>query len=246
MTDTFFTRDGDLGHETPRDLLAAIHDLTKPTIDHIKQTTDDGQYIGTHTVEHLPLLVQIEQAVTPSTGNDGGSKSSSPRERNVVDSTALFEYAKMTAAIRDWCRIVEATISRDPVTDLERWYIAFTRYTVRDDTWHLRELRRWARVIRNHLDPPKKLEVTVPCPICGPGPWVDADGETQTNRLTLEYRLDDDDRPRDQRTICRNPNCATTWEGDDAMAELAEELAEANARHAVATQVDNEEIRMAY
>jgi hypothetical protein len=238
MIDTFFTRDGDLGHETPRDLLAAIHDLTKGNTEHVKSYDDGGNPVSTHkcrqvcnglpthTVEHPSLLVQIEQAVTPSAGNDGGSKSSSPRERNMVDSTALYEYAKMTAAIRDWCRIVGATISRNPSTDLERWYVNFTRYTDRDDTWHLRELRRWARVIRNHLDPPERLEIMFSCPVCGPAMWTDYEGETQVNRLSLEYRLDQDEHPRDERIICRNPKCGEAWEGQGAMEELAAEIRE--------------------
>ncbi|KTR02087.1 DUF7341 domain-containing protein, partial [Curtobacterium luteum] len=76
-------------------LLDAVDALTKPTIDHVRQTTDDGEYLRTVPVEHPPLLQQLADAVVPSAGNDGGSKSASARERNVLDSDALWELTRI-------------------------------------------------------------------------------------------------------------------------------------------------------
>lgn len=209
-------------------LREAVDTLTKDIIEHIRQTDDDGNYLGTHTVIHPPLLEQLHQRVTPSTGNDAGSKSS-PRERNMVDSAALYEYAKMSSAIWDWCRMAGATVDKKPVDDLRRWYIAHTSHTDRDDDWYTRELRRWEGVIRNKLEPPKQVEIQAACPVCGPDPWVDGEGSRQPNRLWLEYRLDLDGKPSNERTTCRNPNCNAVWEGEESMKELGEELDE---RHA--------------
>lgn len=72
-------------------LLDAVDALTKPSVENVKQTTDDGTYLRTVPVEHPPLLQQLADAVVPSAGNDGGSKSASARERNIVDSEALWE-----------------------------------------------------------------------------------------------------------------------------------------------------------
>lgn len=209
-------------------LREAVDALTKPDIEHIRQLDDDGQFVRIHTVEHPPLLEQLHQSVTPSTGNDAGSKSSS-WDRNMVDSGALFEYAKMSSAIWDWCRIVGAKVDKRPVDDLRRWYVAHISHAVREDEWYIRELRRWESVIRNKLEPPKTLEITAPCPVCGPEPWVDADGESRPNRLWMEYRLDVNGKPVNARTMCRNPDCNTIWDGEGAMEELGKELAE---RHA--------------
>jgi len=227
--------------DIPRDLLAAVDELTKPTTDHVRQYDDDGTSLAIHrcmdgnqegacsglalhAVTHPPLLHQLRDAVTPSTGNDAGSKSAIANERNMVDSTALYEYARMAAATGDWCRMTGAPVTRDPVTDLRAWYAAWIGHHDRDDRWYTAELRRWASIIRNHLQPAKRLEVMSACPICGPGPWVDADGETQANRLTLTYRKHEDGTITDKRTICRNPACGAVWEGEDAMVELAEEV----------------------
>jgi len=206
-------------------LLDAVDDLTKSRIEHMTQTADDGSYVKAHSVEHPALLHQLRDAVNPSSNTAAGS-SSLKSTRNLIDSDALFEYGKMTAAIGDWCRIVNIQPTREPVADLRQWYIAYDR-TGADDQWYISELRRWANLIRNILEPLKRIEVTTPCPVCGKRTWLDLDGKEMIFPVVIQYRLPKTGEAIHPNAICRA--CETVWEGIAAVEELGEEL---NERHA--------------
>jgi hypothetical protein len=218
---------------TDNRLLDAVDALSKPTVDNVKQTTDDGTYIRTVPVEHPALLQQLAEAVVPSAGNDGGSKSASARERNIVDSEALWELTKIQTELRDWMRHNPAAFDRNDLPgSLRRWYVHAN--VSHPDTnpdwieWVIRELRRWERIIINKLDRTRKqLETGHLCPLCKTAQWIDQDGARQPARLILSYRRDDDGRTSEERVICQR--CRTGWDSMGAIEELGEELAEVNA-----------------
>lgn len=214
-------------------LLDAVDALTKPTIDNVKQTTDDGEYLRTVPVEHPALLQQLADAVVPSAGNDGSSKSASARERNVIDSDALWEITRIEVALRDWLRHDLAAFDRrDLPGSLRRWYVAYDARPFMDDNvteWHVRELRRWERIILAKLDRNiKQIPTGYLCVICKDQQWVDPDGERQPARLILSYRRHEDGRTSEEQVTCQR--CRTRWDSMGAIEELGEELSEVSYR----------------
>lgn len=210
-------------------LLDIIDALTKPTVTHIKQTSDDGEYLRTVSVEHPALLQQLADAVVPSAGNDGGSKSASARERNVLDSDALWELTRIETQIRDWMRHNLAAFNRNDLPrSLRSWYVTYqaeaTRSLITDD-YFVRELRRWERIITTKLDRTvKQIPTGYLCVLCGTQQWIDPDGERQPARLILSYRKDEDGRTSEERVTCQR--CRTGWDSMAAIEELGEELSE--------------------
>jgi hypothetical protein len=209
-------------------LLDLIDELTKPDIDHISQTTDDGTYLRTVTIEHPPLLQQLADAVIPSAGNDAGSKSASARERNILDADALNELVLIQNQLFEWCQLERIRGDRHnlPAT-LRKWYTAYntTNHEHEIDRWHERELSRWVRTIRSRLDRSiKEADTGRICPLCTTAKWVDMHGDRQPARLIIRYRVDDNGDYHDERTICQR--CKTEWTGVQAMEELRDELNE--------------------
>jgi len=205
-------------------LLDVVDELTRPKIEHHVQKDDAGKYIKTHTAEHPPLLIQLRDAVNPSSNTAAGS-SSLKSTRNLIDSDALYRYGLMYAAIGDWCRIWNVPVTRDPITDLRQWYIAYTRGGD-DPQWYIRELNRWANLIRNIIEPSVRFPLNVSCPVCKSRTFQTDDGEANLFPIIVEYR-----RPKDGETIrpkalCRNTECGAVWEGLEAIQELGEEIQE--------------------
>lgn len=198
------------------ELLDAVDDLTLPRP--VKVETDTGHTWATED----PLLTQLQEAVSSSL-NSGSGSGGAAWTRNVLDSDALHQAAIITSTIGDWCRMTGATVTRDPITDLRAWYVAFQ---TRDqpDGFYLTRLRSWANQIRAMANPPKTVEITSPCPVCGEGSYVNDLGERITNPLTLTYRPDDTNMWRNSKVLCRA--CQAVWTGGDAMEELADELNE--------------------
>jgi hypothetical protein len=205
------------------DLLDAVDTLTKPIIEHIAQRADSGKWIRTHTVERAPLLQQMHDAVTPSGGNDGASKSSAAAERSPADLDALFEYAKITSQIRSWLVIAKLVPTHEPIDNLRRWYVAHTAERDHVDDWYLRMLRGWAAHIKRMLDKPCSFVPEAACPVCGATEWgnmIEGGGRWP---IKIEYRLAEDGvTPKDHSALCQL--CRTVWEGHDAVVELADEL----------------------
>ncbi|PYY59998.1 hypothetical protein DEJ17_06410 [Curtobacterium sp. MCSS17_011] len=206
--------------------------LTKPSTEHITQTADDGTYVGIHSVQHPSLLDQLYASITPSAGNDGGSKSVAARERNMVKSEALAEWQRISAAVRGWCDVLGGAWVKDDVSgSLRRWYVAFNGRNNDPDviTWYHDELRRWVRSIRSQLEPPKRLEIRTRCPVCLSEFWTDQQGETFRWPIIVEYRKVDDQPIRPRATCRACPEIigsATEWVGFEAVAELGDEIIE--------------------
>jgi len=215
------------------DLLDVIDELTKPKVEHVAQRTDGGEWIRTHTVDLPPLLQRMHDAVWPSSNTDTSS-SSSKHERSPLDVSALFEYAKMCAAIGSWCRILDVKPTRDPIKDLRAWYAATLKVNDFDTAWYLREVRKWKHTIEAHLDPPKAFEAKAACPICDTTGWGDPYNGGSSWPIEIRYRITDTGRMADETATCRA--CRTVWHGHDSVMELADELGE---RHAEPETNDN-------
>lgn len=196
------------------ELLDAVDDLTLPKP--VKVPTDDGYTWATEDA----LLVQLREAVSSSL-NSGSGAGGSPSTRNVLDGDALYKAAIITSQIGDWCRIAGAEVTRDAVVDLRAWHARFISLD-QPEEFYLGQMRGWSRDIRAMVNPPKVVEITAACPVCGEGSYVNDMGERITNPLVLTYRPDSDHMWKNSRVICRA--CEAVWVGGDAMEELRDEL----------------------
>lgn len=195
----------------------AVDDLTLPRP--VKVETDDGHTWATEDA----LLVQLREAVSSSL-NSGSGAGGSPSTRNVLDGDALQKAAIITSQIGDWCRIAGmagAQVTRDAVVDLRAWYARFIALD-QPEEFYLAQMRAWANQIKSMVNPPKTVEITAPCPVCGEGSYVNDMGERITNPLVLTYRPDSDHMWKNSKVLCRA--CTAVWVGGDAMEELRDEL----------------------
>lgn len=204
------------------DLLTAVDTLTKPEHRHLAQKDDFGKWIKVHSITDPPLLQRMHDAVHPSSNKTAGSASSAST-RSPADLDAMFEYAKMTSQIRDWCRMQRVQPSRDAIVDLRRWYTS-TLINPVHEPFYTRQLTQWATIIRNHLDPPETFTAKHPCPICGAKAWGDAINGGDGWPIEIRYRKDETDRMVDEMALCRP--CKAVWIGHAAVMELAEEMDE--------------------
>jgi hypothetical protein len=211
----------------PDDLLAAVHALTRPHVDHFTQKTDEGELVKIHSIEQPSLLKQLYAAVNPSNNKSAGS-ASAPWTRNLIDGDALFEYAKMASAVKSWCLMLAVIPGKDTGKNLDAWYVAFNATAQEDGhhDWYRTELRRWASLIRNIMEPPKRFEITTPCPVCASETWTNPDGEQILHPILVEYRVTPEGNPVRPRARCRATDCAAVWENLEAIEELGAELAE--------------------
>lgn len=215
-------------------LLDAVDALTKPAVENVKQTTDDGEYLRTVPVEHPALLQQLADAVVPSGSNDHGGQSASDASRNVIDGQALYELMMVQRQLFEWCGLVKIRGDRaDLPGTLRAWYVAYLPLNKQpeSDEWYTRELSRWARTIEARLDRNiKQFDTRYLCPICKHARWVDENGDSQPARLVVSYKRDEDGRTSNEQVICQR--CKCSWDSIDAMRELGTELLEEELRHA--------------
>lgn len=206
-------------------LLDALEALTKPRRSKTVQTNDAG-ITCTSPVELPALLEQLENAILGSFGSDGGSSTSSPgNERNMVDSDALFQFAKISTEVVDWCLTRKVKATRKPLADLAAWHAARTEEHAERDSYYTRRLESWAAMIENKLRPKKRLEITEPCPICGADKWVDAEGEVMRFPVVVEYEADGGAGLMDGASaVCRNASCQYVWAGGRELRQLRWDL----------------------
>jgi hypothetical protein len=198
------------------ELLDAIDSLTKPVVLHFPQIGDDGKWLRAHTTQLPSLLAQLEAAIHSSiSGKAGGGD---PATRAVLNSAALFEFARIRTTVGDWCHIEKVRVSRDVVSDLRRWYVARLAREQRDDDFYVRELGKWAGIIRFQLEPAKVVPLTVPCVVCDAALWVDGEGVSHPYPLVVEYMEHDPDILSSAKALCRA--CEKVWRGSRELREL--------------------------
>lgn len=192
-------------------LLQAVDDLTKPI--HRHETQDiirDGHTIGQQRIKltHPPLLTQLENAIRASIGGTttGATLAS---ERSILDNDALMKFIQIDSQIRDWCRMLKITPTRDPAHNLRAWYTknhANQRPNQPDtDSAHIKILGKWAALIRTKMDPwrERELDKTAACPTCGATSWW-RDGHEYYRPLVVRYKATGADLIQQARVICRS------------------------------------------
>lgn len=195
------------------ELAEAVEALTKPS--RTKVIRDDGSTI---VVEHEPLLVQLEAAVTSAIGNGGGGGTATG---SVINDAALYQLLLIKTQVGDWCRLAGVTPDRQSATvSLERWSLAF----MGDGVWQTRTLHEWAQTITDLLDPPKTVPLAGPCPVCKQTNWIGPDGNLRASPVAVLY--DQTTLHASLRATCRVETCGAEWTGADAVQELIEEMSE--------------------
>lgn len=188
----------------------AVDALTRERINTVPQRDDNGAVVRIRTVQLPPLLTQLVDGITSATGKGGGGGSG---ESMVINSQAFQLAATISRKINTWCKYEHVQPSRDMTVDLRRWHMAYKG----DDDDVLDELQAWAKLITELFDPPKRLEVTEPCPVCGEQSWIDAEGWQMPFPLVIETHPE-----QDPKALCRA--CSRVWRGETELRSLRWEL----------------------
>jgi hypothetical protein len=196
------------------ELSDAVDDLTNPRTDIIDQMDDAGRWLRAHEVVHAPLLEQLEEAITSCIGNGGGGGSSTG---NLLNDEALYRCILVRQAIEAWCRIVHVEVTKDMVVDLRSWHNVYKQGETKD--FYTRTVMGWVDMIGTLLDPPKRLEVTANCPVCGNSHYTDAEGASLPFPVVIEYPPSDASAAAG---LCRA--CDFAWVGERALRNLRWEL----------------------
>lgn len=213
--------------DDPRaDLLDAVDKLTLESREHHAQLfkLKDGPKWRVHTVRVPSLLDQLRAAVHPS-GEQSGTHGSAPDTRSVLDVEALHLLAVIGTQAHDWCRMAGIRRRRQDIAgNLRAWHAHTLALVGFDPGWAVGQLRKWARQITEHLEPPKSFEAHYPCPICGTTEWGDRIGGGSQWPIEIRYRIDDDGAMRGETALCRA--CRVVWDSHAAVVELADEMHE--------------------
>ena len=202
------------------DLRKIVDDLTLPVM--VKVTQDINGTTYTRRLPQDPLLTQLAAAVHGSMRSGSGASSNLPGTAIPLDGDALYQFTIISSQITDWCRIAGADRHRHPVDGLRAWHAATLTDRDIDRSVEVGILRAWAGVIRGRLNPPRTLELTLPCPECDATRWADDDGDAGPHPLIVTYRPDDQDVFRTARARCRA--CGFEWVGITALRSLAFDL----------------------
>ncbi|MDI3330690.1 MAG: hypothetical protein QJR09_08140 [Micrococcus sp.] len=185
------------------DTLQLVHEFTrahKTTI-----TRDNG---ATEYVEVLPLLDQLQEAMTANRGTGGsGSLAKAPVSLNAVD---LWQDITRTTAHA----LTAVPVHAQPATTLgqgiQQWAAWAVNTRNADDEAELNAyLVYWSGQIRAMFEPSVDLEAA--CPDCGEGFTWSHDGVEYVRRRALSYNQ--------HRATC--VVCGQVWEGAGAMMSLA-------------------------
>lgn len=189
------------------DLLEAVEALTR--VRHVQIDTDDGP----RWVTGEPRLALLQDYVTAAMGSGGGSAGLAS-ERSPLSPEALMRAMTITSQIGDWCRMAGIRVTRDPITDLDRWHVARIAQNAESDDFYITQMRKWATEIDGMIDRPRPLDITVACPVCGESSFEDDLGDICA--WPLKGYADP------FRVECKS--CGIEWDGPDAAEELADEI----------------------
>ena len=187
-----------------------------------------------------PLLDQLQAAVASSLGGDGFGKSA--RERVPIDTSALMLYEMIDGRVRSWLDELGARPGKTvTVTQaLRTWYVMWSAGH-HDD--HLEDRYRsvivsWEQQIMDKLQPPKRIEITAPCTVCGKE-WMNvglklSNGADDPEDLEMVRVLNAVERStlEESYAVCRA--CSTVWLGVGRMRELRASLDDRDATNGAA------------
>ena len=176
------------------------------------------------TVELESRLEQLEGAITNTLGGQGSSKGLK-NTRSVLNSEALETFMRIANHIANWCITIGVRPGRDVAGNLRAWAATVGEA----NEYKLGKMLEWATTIDAQFQPVRTATINTPCPVCGATSWVDDDGETHLHPLERSYV--EGELLTTVKARCKVRECGASWEGADAVAELGDELGEA--QHAV-------------
>jgi hypothetical protein len=201
------------------DLLEAVDALTLPIpVKTITQKRRDNTFVfDAHgnpvmTVvksELPPLLDQLEDAVTSSSGGPAG-KGALASERNVLDADALEHAQLIRDRVQEWCLILDVSPTGTTTHRLRAWHAAaLSRNLTEAETgFYVATLRSWKAFIQGKLDPQREKDLPWACPVCGADTWWSM-GHEYTRPLVIRYRPEGPDMVERARALCRA--CEKVW-----------------------------------
>ena len=205
-------------------LRKALDALTKPQLVAEWQGEGEGRRIFKRT--DPPLLDWLLEAIGNNTGGSGGGKQA--RERTPIDVAAFTLYEDIEGRARSWILEVGGTAGKDltPTQILRAWYVLWNVTPKTDGLTNAYAsiLEGWVDRIRDTLDPPKKIEITAPCPICGQE-WVNvglklADGSDDPDDIERVRVLNAVERENINESYAMCRACKRVWLGVGEMRQL--------------------------
>jgi hypothetical protein len=188
-------------------------------------TWSGGERVVRRRVD-APLLDQLRDAVASSLESGGGGKPG--RERVPIDVAALTLYEDIDGRIRSWLDELGARPGRDvtPTQALRTWYVMWTagRHTEGLEDRYQATIEGWAQQVRDKLQPPKRIEITAPCPVCG-REWINVglklpNGDDDPNDVEMVRVLNAVERETIDDSYAMCQACNTVWVGTGRMRQL--------------------------
>lgn len=220
---------------TENRLLDAVDALTKPQTFANWIGEPGEQKIVRHTEK--PLLDLLDTLIGNNIGSGGAGKPA--RERVPVDVSALMLRERIDERVRSWIlELGGKPGSQVTMTQLVRsWYVLWISGIHADEDRRAGVLEGFEREVRDILDPPKRIELTTPCPFCNQE-WVEVgprqpDGSVHPLDSEIVRTLNAVERESlDQSyAICRA--CERVWRGIGAMRILRIAMDDADAARLV-------------
>ena len=206
------------------DLLTAVDALSKPQ--RVAQWQGEGESRKIFKRLDPPLLDWLQEAIGSNIGGGGGGKQA--RERVPMDFGAFTLYEDIDGRIRSWMAELGATTGKNvtPAQMLRTWYTLWNAQTHTDslNNAYAGIMEGWAQAIKDKLDPPKRIEITSPCPACG-REWVNVglklmDGSDDPDDVERVRVLNAVEREKIEDSYAMCSACNRVWLGVPQMRTL--------------------------
>ena len=173
-----------------------------------------------------PLLDQLEAAVAGDLGQKGGAKPQ--RERTPIDIAALGLVETIDGRVRAWHRDVGSRpgngISLRQL--LDSWFVLWQAGSHADglSARHTSIVASWESRIEDCIAPPKRIEITAPCPVCGQE-FANVglklpNGDDDPNDIEMVRVLTAVERESLEDSYALCSACSTVWKGVGQMRQL--------------------------
>lgn len=223
-------------------LLDALFALTRPqtVAEWQEEVPEKGISREIKKRTNPPLLDWLRVLVGNNIGGSGGGKAA--RERTPIDIAALTLYEDIDGRVRSWLDELGARLGKDVTLTqaLKSWHtlwIGRPRDPKLEDAY-ADVLTGWKQRVEDILDPPKRIEITAPCPACGKE-WVNIglklpDGSDDINDVERVRVLNAVERETLEDSYALCSACDRVWTGVGQMRALriAIDDADARTRHA--------------
>lgn len=205
-------------------LLKALDALTKPQ--RIAQWQGEGEDRKIFKRLDPPLLDWLQEAIGNNIGGGGGGKPA--RERAPMDFGAFTLYEDIDGRVRSWLHELGAKPGKHvtPTQMLRTWYTLWNAQIHTDslNSAYASILEGWEDAIKDKLDPPKRIEITSPCPACG-AEFVNvglklADGSDDPDDVERVRVLNAVERERIEDSYAMCAACNRVWLGVPQMRAL--------------------------